>query len=199
MDRLDALKFPTVRGNHDRQLATLKRKEMGPSDRYAVDAITAEQRARLGLLPFRLHVAPDVIAVHAAPSGDSVYLVEEMENGRLVRGRPTAIAERLGGVEAKLVLCGHSHRARVVKLPQGPTILNPGSVGCPAYEDTTHVSESGSPDARYAVVELRDDGGFSFELMAVPYSHEEAARRAEANGRPEWAHGLRTGFMPQGE
>ncbi|TIT27090.1 MAG: metallophosphoesterase, partial [Mesorhizobium sp.] len=35
-----------------------------------------------------------------------------------------------------------------------------------------------------------------FEAIAVDYDHEAAARQAEQAGRPEWAHALRTGFMP---
>ena len=38
--------------------------------------------------------------------------------------------------------------------------------------------------------------GASVEFIAVAYDFEEAARRAERNGRKEWAHALRTGFMP---
>ena len=37
-------------------------------------------------------------------------------------------------------------------------MLNPGSVGCPAYQDPgdePHVSEAGSPHARYAVARTR--------------------------------------------
>ncbi len=196
MDHLMALRLPTVRGNHDRQVATLAPDEMGPSDRFAFDQITPEQRTHLGALPLRLTVAEEVVAFHATPSDDNRYLVEEVEGGRLVRGRHDEIAERLGGIDAKLVLCGHSHAAGVVQLHDGPTILNPGSVGCPAYEDGGYVSESGSRRARYAMVERRSNGAFAFELILVPYPYMEAAHRADANGRPEWAHGLRTGFMP---
>ena len=119
-----------------------------------------------------------------------------IEGERLVRGQRDRIAERLGKVDARLVLCGHSHRPDIVHLPGGPIILNPGSVGCPAYHDGTYVSESGSPHARYAMVERRPNGEFSLDLIAAPYDHEAAAARAEANGKPEWAHGLRSGFMP---
>jgi putative phosphoesterase len=136
MDRLSELKLPTVRGNHDRQVATLSPDEMGLSDRFAFDQLEEKYRARLKALPFRLNVAPGVLAFHAAPAADDVYLVEEVDGARLVPSHPDAIAKRLGAVDAKLVLCGHSHQARVVQLPGGPIILNPGSVGCPAYEDT---------------------------------------------------------------
>jgi diadenosine tetraphosphatase ApaH/serine/threonine PP2A family protein phosphatase len=97
------------------------------------------------------------------------------------------------------VLLGHSHRPDLVRLPGGVTILNPGSVGCPAYHDPTgraHVSESGAPHARYAVVEVADGELRRADLRAVAYDWEAAARRAEANGRPDWGHALRTGLMP---
>lgn len=194
--RLAALDAPTVRGNHDRWVGTLDPARMGPSDRFAHGETSANDRAWLGGLPHSLPVAPGVLAFHATPGDDNTYLLDTIEGARVVRDRRDAIAERLGAVDAVLVLCGHSHRPDIVRLPGGPLILNPGSVGCPAYEDTTYVSESGSPDARYAIVETRGDGSFAIELFAVPYDSEAAARRAEANGRPEWAHGLRFGFMP---
>jgi hypothetical protein len=53
---------------------------------------------------------------------------------------------------------------------------------------------AGSPDARYAIVEISPGGEFRFEQIALAYDHEAAARQAEANGRPEWAFALRTGF-----
>jgi hypothetical protein len=86
----------------------------------------------------------------------------------------------------------------VVQLSGGPLILNPGSVGVPAYEadEPAHVSETGTPHARYAMLEIGPDEVLSFEFRAIPYAFEEAALRAEANGRPNWAHALRTGFMP---
>jgi hypothetical protein len=34
-------------------------------------------------------------------------------------------------------------------------------------------------------------------LHAVPYDWEAAAAQAERNGRPDWAHALRTGRMPR--
>jgi hypothetical protein len=86
-----------------------------------------------------------------------------------------------------------------VQLAGGPLIVNPGSVGLPAYEDfePDHVSESGSPHARYAMLEIGPDESVSVELHAIPYDFEAAALQAEANGRPSWAHAVRTGFMPE--
>ena len=80
-------------------------------------------------------------------------------------------------------------------------MLNPGSVGLPAYDDPAepaHVSESGSPFARYAVLRLADGAVTGVDQIALAYDHEAAARRATSNGRPEWAYALRTGRMPGG-
>jgi hypothetical protein len=53
--------------------------------------------------------------------------------------------------------------------------------------------ETGSPDARYAVLEHTADD-WIIELVSVPYDNEAAAARAEQNGRQDWARALRTGF-----
>ncbi|HEX2552736.1 MAG TPA: metallophosphoesterase family protein [Microvirga sp.] len=201
MERLEALGARTVRGNHDRQVATLDPAAMGPSDRVAHAALSPEQRARLGALPPTLTVAPGILACHATPARDETYLVETVSGGRLLRDRPEAIARRLGDVgPARLVLCGHSHRTELVRLPGGVLIVNPGSVGGPGYADPAepaHVSEAGSPHARYAVLDIPNGtaGEPVVTFLAVPYDNEAAARRAEAHGRPDWAMALRTGFM----
>jgi len=63
------------------------------------------------------------------------------------------------------------------------------SVGCPAYDDPTppaHVSEQGSPHARYAIV-TRRNGRWSAELIVLAYDWEAVAERARENGREDWA------------
>ncbi|MGH6926267.1 MAG: metallophosphoesterase family protein [Propylenella sp.] len=197
MERLNALGAPTVRGNHDREVsAAVASADLGPSDRYAHGQLTAEQRAQLGSLPMQVKPAPGVLAFHARPDDDVKYLTEDVESGRLVRAPPRKIAKRLSPVDARLVLCGHSHRPDAVQLPGGPLIVNPGSVGCPAYDANGHVSESGSPYARYAIIDVSSDGPASVSFQLAPYPFEDAARQAERNRRSEWAHALRTGFMP---
>lgn len=196
LDRLASIGALTVRGNHDRWVATQDRAEMGQSDRFAFDETSASQRAALGAIPVTRAVAPGILAFHATPTDDNTYLLDIVDGGRVARDRRDRIANRLGEANAQLVFCGHSHRPDIVKLPGGPLILNPGSIGCPAYEDGSYFSEAGSPHARYAIVETHADDDFAIELFAIPYDSETAARRAEENGRQEWAHGLRTGFMP---
>jgi predicted phosphodiesterase len=195
-ERLMEAGFTTVRGNHDRWVATLEPSAMGPSDSYAHATLNEEQRRWLGSLPPLAKLDGEVVLFHARPEDDTAYLVENVENGRLVRALPEVVTTRLGKLRAAVVLCGHSHQPQLLQLPDGPLLLNPGSVGCPAYWDDSppaHVSEAGSPHARYAILTFAETG-VSAEMIALLYDHAAAARRAAANGRPSWEKALMSGF-----
>ena len=198
MDR----KWPTVRGNHDRAVAFDVPASMWSSDAFAHAALSVDQRAWLGALPCLSEFAPGVIAFHGRPDNDNRYTLDDIEGGRLVASNVAKVAMRLGqrARGARLALCGHSHQPRLLQTDGGPFVVNPGSVGCPAYDDpagTPHVSEAGSPHARYAIATLRDDGSIAVDFLAVTYDHLAAAKQARTNGRPEWAHALETGFQKQ--
>ncbi|MDJ1160055.1 metallophosphoesterase family protein [Chelatococcus sp. SYSU_G07232] len=198
-ERLMELDLPTVRGNHDRVVGTGRPGALGLSDRHAYDALDDAQRAWLAGLPPRLTLAGGVTLFHATPADDMAYLLDEVADGRLTLAPLASIAARLAEVEEGVALCGHSHQPRAARLPTGQLVVNPGSVGCPAYSDDAppHVSETGSPHARYAVLTLGEHGA-EIELLAIPYDWESAAVEAEKNGRPSWAHALRTGFIGPG-
>ena len=188
----------TVRGNHDRWVAA---GGGGASDRVAREALEEAQIALLGALPMLVEPQPGLLAFHARPDDDCAYLLETVEDGRLIASRAEAVAARLGETAAPGLLCAHSHMPGLLRLPDGRMVLNPGSVGCPAYDDPTapaHVSESGSPFARYAVLDWSGGAVGGVSPLAIRYDHEAAARQAEALGRPEWAYALRTGLMPPG-
>lgn len=197
--KLEALGVPGVRGNHDRVAGEGKREGMPASDAFAYDALDARERAALAALPFRRDFAPGVTAFHATPAHDDRYVIDDIHEGRLIRAPMEKILRRLGAVEARVVMLGHSHRADMIRLPNGTLILNPGSVGGPGYEDVTgqrHVSEAGTPHARYAILDLGDGALPAVDFHAVSYDFERAAARARDNGRDDWAHALATGFMP---
>ena len=189
----------TIRGNHDRCVSGPDPSRMGASDRYACSQLDANHRHWLTALPPSADAGHGIFACHGTPTNDNRYLVEEVSEHRLVRAHPSTIQQRLGDVQARVVLCGHSHQPHLIQLPNGPLILNPGSVGCPSYDDPgdePHVSESGSPHARYAVLTIIGEQ-VSAEMNAITYDWKAASARAETNGRAEWAYGLRTGwFMP---
>jgi predicted phosphodiesterase len=197
MDVLEALGLPTVRGNHDRWVAETARDRMYPSDAFAFDQLSPAQCAALGSLPARLDLDGGISAVHGTAADDNQYLLEDVVAGALALAKPAAIAARMGGLSASVLLCAHSHQPRIVHGPAGMLIVNPGSVGCPAYEDPTtpaHVSETGAPHARYAML-TRDLDRWRVELIAVEYDWVAASARAAEVGRPAWAKALATGFV----
>jgi putative phosphoesterase len=187
-DWLMARRWVEIRGNHDRQLLDRPPERMGPSDRAAWAQLNDRHKAWLaGLTPTRL--LDNVLLCHGSPSDDLQYLLEDGTQ----LASAAAIEERLGAVEARLVLCGHSHLPRVVRLADGRQIVNPGSVGLPAYDDAGLYFETGTPHARYAVVDW-ERGSLRVELVAVEYDWDAAARNAARADRPDWACALATGY-----
>lgn len=197
--------WPTLAGNHERQLLTLPPDQMGASDAYAHAQLTPEIFDWMRCLPATLQWTTDVLLCHGTPQSDTRYLLETVVAGHTHLASQTEIAKRLGHTTATLVACGHSHVPRVLQTASGQTIVNPGSVGLPAYDDTQptpHVMETGSPHARYAIAERLPpangkNGSWAITLHAIPYEpyeHESMAQLAERNGRPDWAHALRTGY-----
>jgi predicted phosphodiesterase len=200
-DLLMASNNLTIRGNHDRCVCGPDPSRMGTSDRYAVSQLGPDHVRWLGSLPPAANAGDGIFACHGTPTSDNQYLIEEVSNNRLVRAHPESIRRRLGDTQARVVLCGHSHQPHLIQLPNGPLVLNPGSVGCPAYDDPgddPHVSEVGSPYARYAILIIEEDT-VSAEMIAITYDWRAASARAEKNGRPEWAYGLRTGWFKSGQ
>lgn len=194
-DRLIALGLPTIRGNHERQLLELPVEWMGPSDRATAACLLPHHRAWLAGLPDHLWWDEDVLLVHGTPASDLEYFLETVTPEGLRPATPDEVAARAGDCPARLVLCGHSHVPRSFALADGRLVVNPGSVGLPAYAEdwpAPHVVETGSPHARYAIVE-RGAGGWTANLRAVAYDWGAAARLAEARDRPDWATALRTG------
>jgi len=194
-DLLEPLRLPTVRGNHERQLLTLHRDAMGPTDRFTNAAISASHREWLATLPTTLWFTPTVFLCHGTPHDDLTYFLHDVGPDGVHEASTEAIAVR-ARVDAHLILCGHTHVAGAVHLPNGPFIVNPGSVGLPAYTDDAphpHAMEAGTPHARYAILTSTGDH-WNAELIALEYDWESAAAQAARHHRPDWAHALRTGL-----
>lgn len=194
-DRLMALDLPTIRGNHERQLLTLHQDRMGASDRYTDSVLQPRHRDWIAALPESLWLADDVLMVHGAPGEDLCYWLETVEPAGLRAATADEVESRAGGVAAPLILCGHTHIPRIHRRPDGGMIVNPGSVGLPAYADdhpVPHKVETGAPHARYAIVDRTADG-WRAEPIAIPYDWEAAARAADAREHADWAMALRTG------
>ena len=201
-DLLMALDWPTIAGNHERQLLAYARRPGGASDRFAFEQTTAAQRDWLAALPAALHPWPGVYVCHGVPGDDLNYLLETVTPAGSRPATAAEVLQRLDGTpgaDASLLLCGHSHLPRL--LQAGPTLcVNPGSVGLPSYDDdhiAFHVHQSGSPHARYALCERIDTGegaGWTVAHIAVAYDWQAAAERALHNGARDWARWLTSGL-----
>ena len=186
-----------VRGNGDRFVgdAAINRGTVA----FARERIGAEALGWLASLP-AVHDGGGWFACHGTPASDTDYLLEEVTAAGVRPRDPAGVAERLGGVSHPLILCGHTHLPRVVRLGDGRLVVNPGSVGLQAYTDEVpwpHRMETGSPPARYAVVSKSADGGRA-ELCTVAYDWERAAELAQANGFAGWVPWIRTGRATSG-
>ena len=189
--------FVSVRGNHERQLATVDRSRMNASDALAADTLTSGQLAWLGALPAAAEVIPGVLAFHGTPADDLCYLLETIEPGGLREATDEEVLARLGADAGPygVYLCGHSHLQRTRRLPDGTLVVNPGSMGWPAYFDDEpypYVVEAGRPQARYTL--LRSAGaGWEVTPCLLEYDMAAAAALADCHGRDDVAYALRTG------
>ncbi|CAN7435569.1 metallophosphoesterase family protein [Acidovorax sp. LjRoot117] len=188
----------SLAGNHERQVLHLQPGRGGPSDQYAHAQLTEAEFAWMRTLQHRVRLTDDVLLCHGSPRSDHEYLLETLDGHALRLARPAEIRERLDVETAvPVIACGHTHVPRAVRLG-AQLLVNPGSVGLQAYSDdhpVYHAVESGTPDARYALITLHG-GQWQVEHIAVAYNHDAMALLAEQRQRPDWAHALRTGYMP---
>ena len=191
------LGWPTLAGNHERQILNPGPEGLGASDAFARARLTPAVLEWMAALPPTLTFGEEVFLCHGTPASDLEEFLETPEPGRARPATAGEVESRLGGVAAPVLLCGHTHIPRAARSRSGQLVLNPGSVGLPACETSypfTHVLESGSPDARYAILE-KVDGQWIPALVSVPYGHHAMADLARTHGRPDWETGLRTGYM----
>src|SRR5438309_10515643 len=97
-----------------------------------------------------------------------------------------AIEKHAQGISQSLILCAHTHLSRAVRLRDGRSIVNPGSVGSPGYRDKhpfPHVVEAGTPHAPYAILELAG-GAWQVTFRQIAYDHGAMAALARRNGQP---------------
>ena len=166
----------------------------GNYETYRPGQISVDQEAWLKRLPKTLELG-DVFCCHGTPASDTEELIEEITFNRIELASVELIASRIGDIRHRVILCAHKHVPRTVMLPSGQLVVNPGSVGLPAYwndEPVLHAVEAGSPHARYAVLKNTADG-WSVDHIALPYPWTEAAAAARQSGRDDRAGFIETG------
>jgi diadenosine tetraphosphatase ApaH/serine/threonine PP2A family protein phosphatase len=197
-DILVPLGLLSVRGNHDRYLIEHAAGDMHEWEADAFRQLSPQHLDWLRTLRFDAVFRDVAYLCHARPQDDGTYWLDQVTpEGNVVLRDRQEIEAWAEGIEQPLILCGHTHLPRAVRLADGRLIVNPGSVGCPAYDDDApvyHKVEAGSPLASYAILEQTPaDWSVSFRL--VPYDHMTQSQLARRNRRPTWAAGLATGRL----
>src|SRR5689334_12371310 len=185
----------SVMGNQDRDAFTPNEVMRASRDFAFVSAeLSAAQVDWLRNCP-KNYTVDDILLCHGTPYSDETYLLETVTEGGVLLSDTDTILSHLKNVDAKLILCGHSHVPRVVWLPDNRLVVNPGSVGIPAYDDDVpmfHIMEAGSPHARYAIL-TRRAGFWDVEPVCVTYDWRIPAAIAREFGRPDRAYWIETG------
>ena len=190
----------TIQGNQDREIfaATAADIERNPTLAAVITELSDAGWAWLRALPQAANfevLGRHVLLTHGTPTNDCIYLLEEIESGQPQLRSDAAITALLDGSDASLILCGHSHLPRCVMLADGRMVVNPGSVGVPAYDDQLpvyHRMQTGSPLASYAIISITK-AAIEVAHHRVAYDVETAVQRARSRGRNDWAAWLARG------
>lgn len=181
-----------IMGNCDRYL--LQDEMDSATFRYVKPLLTAEIEAWLrGFV--RTAARDDALFCHGTPFSDEAYLLEEVTAAGVRNRSYDALMAELAPIRQRVVFAGHTHLQKTIRLPDGKLLVNPGSVGLPAYEEAfpfPHAMEACTPHARYAIASKQGEA-WEIEHIALPYAHEVAAEIAARNGRDDYSHAIRYG------
>jgi len=183
--------IPTIMGNYDQGVGissddcgcaykTDEARKLGErSIAWSNGVVTDDHKAYLRSLAENIPITVgnvDILLVHGSPRKINEYLYED---------RPDNSLERImDGIDANVLVCGHTHLPYDRTLPSGARIINAGSVGKP---------KDNNVDACYIVLTANGDG-LDVEFVRVPYDVEKAASAIEATDMPdEFAQMLRDG------
>lgn len=195
-DLLSERPMLSVRGNHDRYLIDTPADDLGASDRAAHDVLADDALDWIATLPSEIDLGA-VYLCHATPTDDNLYWTEAVVNGGIQLADSAEIERHAADISAGLILYAHTHVPRIVHVSGQQMLVNPGSVGCPAYSDVApmpHVVQVGSPLASYCVIR-RSASRWQVSHHAVPYDWDAAAHQARSQGREDWAKAIATGWL----
>src|SRR5664279_4211568 len=120
MDALMALDAVHVLGNHDRYLIDRPPDKMGPWERPAYPQLEARHLDWLRAVPPTQVFRDQVFLCHATPESDEIYWLETVTpDGAMIMAPREQIEAKATGIAQQLMLCGHSHTARAIRLGDG--------------------------------------------------------------------------------
>ena len=125
--------FPSIQGDQDRRRVELGR--AGTSDRGDYRQLDRNHLAWLADMPPTMVYRDDVFLCHGTPRSETTYWLDRVTDGAIIEASPIEDVEaEATGIAGSLILCGHTHIPRVVRLRDGRLVVNAGSVGCPGYD-----------------------------------------------------------------
>lgn len=189
-----------ITGNTDREIleSLNKLSEKEGMERVKRD-LSEESISWLKNLPQTTTCDELFFVCHGTPESDDEYLLEEVTPNGVFVYNDEELVRRTAHIQERIILCGHSHVNRVIYLSNGKIILNPGSVGLPAYlgnGEHYFAMESMSPHAKYAIVCVNGPH-INIEQVLVTYDWQQASDAARNNGNEKWAEFLLHGRMPK--
>lgn len=185
-----------ITGNTDREI--LEEKDKDGMKRVLAD-LSAQSIKWLKTLPKTTTVDDLFFVCHGTPESDDEYLLEKVTQHGVFVYNDEELIEKTKHIKERVILCGHSHVNRVIYLSNGKLIINPGSVGLPAYlgnGEYRFAMESMTPHAKYAIVTANGDK-INVEQINCTYDWDAAAEIARKNGNENAAKFLLNGRMPK--
>lgn len=194
--RIRREKMISVVGNEDRLiLEAAKGPAHNPTIRDNLDSLDNESLQWLQSLPATAMYG-NIYMCHGTGEDDTAYMCEKVTKHGVELTPESELVAFADGIPSDVILCGHSHIQRVIRLPKDAVVINPGSVGLPAYDDDTpffHKMETGSPRAAFCILTMKAGVLDSVEEKYVCYDHGKSVERALKNNRPDWSQWLATG------
>ncbi|MGN6638845.1 MAG: metallophosphoesterase family protein [Mucilaginibacter sp.] len=193
-------KMLCISGNTDREIL---QSVDGDFDKEGMDRVKADLSQQsidwLRTLPKTETLDELFFVCHGTPESDDEYLLEQVTANGVFVYNDEDLLKKTEGIKELIILCGHSHVNGVIYLSNGKIILNPGSVGLPAYlgnGEHRFAMESNTPHAKYAIVNA-DGDSINIEQVLCTYDWNKASEAARKNGNEKWAQFLLTGRMPK--
>ena len=126
------------------------------------EIISDEQKNFLKNLPTQMEIEEDgvkILLVHGSPRKNNENILPDL---------PLEEVEKMmEGVDANVILCGHTHMPCGFQTSKGQTVVNVGSIGRPFTE---------KPNSCYLVLTI-NNGKCVFEHKFVEYNKESAAEK----------------------
>ncbi|MCM1265369.1 MAG: metallophosphatase family protein [Candidatus Gastranaerophilales bacterium] len=161
-----------IQGNTDKMIAEFTEKTyetvskgapvMANALRQEVETLSENQKSFLSQLPATKELTIDgvkILMVHGSPRRNNEDIMPDTPLEK--------VEEMLEGVDANLILCGHTHIPCGFQTNTRQTVVNDGSVGRPFTPN---------PDACYAIITTLGNGEFKVEHNFVKYDNIQASK-----------------------